>query len=226
VSALEQHRDDDFLLDTRQQGDACELLQALPDNYVPLGFFDPQSRESLDRLRYGNEGVDRKRERAKLPAMPAHFIDICCPEFARVLRPSNYLMRWMDTFALVEGVHLRIEAKLLKPVDLIATDNLVCGIGYRSRRKGDFLLVQQKPPIKAKATWSDHGIPDRWVEKVDRSQHPHIKPIGLIKRLIGATTKPGDVVVDPCAGSFLALHAATALGRHFIGCDFVLGGKP
>ena len=68
-------------------------------------------------------------------------------------------------------------------------------------------------------TWSDHAIPDRWVEKVDRTIHPHAKPGGLISRLIGAIAKPGDLVVDPAAGSFVVMHAALQLKREFIGCD-------
>src|SRR5262249_44716902 len=53
-------------------------------------------------------------------------------------------------------------------------------------------------------------IPDRWPEKIikPRSQHPHIKPIGLISALIEAITSPGDLVVDPAAGSFVVMHAA------------------
>jgi site-specific DNA-methyltransferase (adenine-specific) len=57
------------------------------------------------------------------------------------------------------------------------------------------------------------------VEKVDRALHAHIKPVGLITRLIGATTQPGDLVVDPAAGSFVVLHAAQQLGRDFVGVD-------
>jgi site-specific DNA-methyltransferase (adenine-specific) len=92
-------------------------------------------------------------------------------------------------------------------------------MGKRSRRRGDYLLVLQKPPIKAGATWRDHGIPNRWTEKTDRHIHPHIKPTGLIARLIGATTQPGDMIIDPAAGSFIVMKAAHQLGRNFIGCD-------
>jgi DNA modification methylase len=34
--------------------------------------------------------------------------------------------------------------------------------------------------------------------------------------LIGAVTKPDDLVVDPAAGGFIVLRAAMALGRKFI----------
>ena len=49
-------------------------------------------------------------------------------------------------------------------------------------------------------------------EKVDRKIHPHAKPVDLIARLIGAVTKPGDLVVDPAAGGFIVMHVATRDG--------------
>lgn len=165
---------------------------------------------------YGNEGV-RQKGRALLPAMTSDYVDACCREATRVVRPSGYLLQWVDTFRLCEAYHLRI-ADVLKCVDLIAWDNKGIGNGYRSRR-GDYLLVLQKSPIAAKSTWCDHSIPNRWPEKVDRKLHPHIKPIGLIRKLIGAVTRPGDLVVDPAAGSFVVMHAAHKLGRDFVGCD-------
>ena len=204
-----------FRPNTAQHGDALTLLQSLPDGWSPLVFFDPQYRGVLDKLAYGNEGA-RQRGRFNLPAMSSDYIDSCCREIARVLMPSGYLMRWSDTFHLCEADHLRITE--VKCVDLIAWDSLILAMGYRSRRRGDYLLVLQKPPIIAK-TWRDHGIPNRWPEKVGRRLHPHAKPIGLIKRLIGAVTTPGDLVVDPAAGGFGVMHAAVELGRDFIGAD-------
>jgi site-specific DNA-methyltransferase (adenine-specific) len=200
-----------------QRGDALALLRSLPEQCTPLVFFDPQHRENLDKLKYGNEGA-RQRERCALPAMSSDCIDACCREAARVLMPTGYLMRWQNAFQLVQGHHLRA-ADVPQCVDLIAWDNQRQSMGYRSRRRGDYLVILQKPPIKAKATWRDHAIPDRGVEKIDRKLHPHIKPIGLITRLIGSITQPGDLVVDPAAGSFIVMHAARELGREFIGCD-------
>jgi site-specific DNA-methyltransferase (adenine-specific) len=210
-------RSTEYQLNTAQRGDALALLHSLSDCCIRLAFFDPQHRDTLDRLAYGNEGA-RQKERAMLPAMTSEYIDACRREMARVLRPSGYVLEWVDTFRLCEAYHLRV-ADVLKCVDLIAWDSERIGQGYRSRRRGDYLLVLQKEPLKAKATWRDHGIPNRWIEKVDRKLHPHIKPIGLISRLIGAVTEPGDLVVDPAAGSFVVMHAARQLGRNFVGCD-------
>ena len=210
-----------FKRNVAQQGDALELLRSLPDRCTRLVFSDPQHRENLDKLSYGNEGT-RQKERFKLPAMTSDCIDSCCREAARVLIPSGYLMRWQNAFGLAQGHHLRL-ADVLQCCDLVAWDNQHLGMGYRARRRGDYLVILQKPPIRAKATWRDHGIPDRWVEKVDRGLHPHVKPLGLIRRLIGAVTEPGDLVVDPAAGSFVVMDAALELKRKFVGCDIAYG---
>ena len=201
-----------------QYGDALSLLQSLSERCTRLIFFDPQHRENLDKLKYGNEGA-RQRERCKLPAMSTEYIDACCREAARVLMPSGYLMRWQNGFQVLEGHHLRL-GDVLKSVEAIAWDNLRPGNGYRARRRGDYLVALQKKPLVARASWrSKPSIPDRWPEKVDRKLHPRIKPIGLIRALIAAITEPGDLIVDPAAGSFTVMHAANQLDREFIGCD-------
>jgi site-specific DNA-methyltransferase (adenine-specific) len=202
-----------------QSGDALALLQLLTDCCTPLIFFDPQHRHVLDKLQYGNEDA-RQKGRAKLPAMTDAYIRECCRECGRVLRPSGYLMLWLDTFRMGEALngHSLGLVDILKCVDIIAWDNGRPGNGYRSRRRGDYLAILQKAPFAAKSTWRDHRIPSRWVEKVDRNEHPHIKPSDLTSRLIGAVTNPRDLVVDPAAGSFVVMRAANQLGRDFIGC--------
>jgi site-specific DNA-methyltransferase (adenine-specific) len=209
--------------DAPQHGDALTLLQSLPDGISAAAFFDPQHRSVLDRQQYGNEGA-RQKARCKLPPMSDSYIDECCRDIARVLRPSGYLFLWADTFRVGSGDHLRVE-DVLPCVDLISWDNGRFGMGHRSRRCGEYLLVLQKPPLRAKATWRDHGIRDRWVEKVDPKIHPHIKPAGLIRRLIAAVTAPGDLIIDPAAGSFVVMHVAHELGRRFSGCDLCQVGE-
>jgi site-specific DNA-methyltransferase (adenine-specific) len=41
----------------------------------------------------------------------------------------------------------------------------------------------------------------------------------VLKRLIEIFTDPGDVVIDPCAGSGSTLRAARELGRHSYGFE-------
>lgn len=49
--------------------------------------------------------------------------------------------------------------------------------------------------------------------------HPTQKPIPVLKRLINIFTDPGDVVIDPVAGSGSTLRAATELGRNAYGFE-------
>lgn len=53
--------------------------------------------------------------------------------------------------------------------------------------------------------------------------HPTQKPLKLLRRLISIYTDPGDVVIDPCAGSGAALRAAYELGRDSYGFEIVKG---
>ena len=49
--------------------------------------------------------------------------------------------------------------------------------------------------------------------------HPTQKPVNVLKRLIEIFTDPGDVVIDPCAGSGATLRAAYELGRNSYGFE-------
>ena len=49
--------------------------------------------------------------------------------------------------------------------------------------------------------------------------HPTQKPVKLLKRLIDIFTDPGDVVIDPCAGSGSTLRAAAEMRRHAYGFE-------
>lgn len=49
--------------------------------------------------------------------------------------------------------------------------------------------------------------------------HPTQKPVAILKRLIELFTDPGDVVIDPCAGSGSTLRAAWEIGRSSYGFE-------
>ena len=49
--------------------------------------------------------------------------------------------------------------------------------------------------------------------------HPQQKPVDLMMWLVSTYTRPGELVVDPYAGSGAAGQAAEELGRRFEGWD-------
>lgn len=210
------------MLNVRNKMCGLELLGTIDDNAIPLVFFDPQYRGVLDKLGYGNEG-ERQQGRAALPQMDNYTITAFMLEIDRVLKPRGHLMLWVDKFQLCMGsVHDWSAGTNISVVDLITWEKQKFGMGYRSRRTCEYLLVLQKEPLRAKDVWKDRGIRDVWsegIEKEKRKVHPHVKPIGLIGRLINCVTNQGDVVVDPAAGSFTVMEAALSKNRMFLGAD-------
>ena len=49
--------------------------------------------------------------------------------------------------------------------------------------------------------------------------HSTQKPLALLRRIINATSKPGDIVLDPFLGSGTTAVAAKELGRQYIGIE-------
>ncbi len=131
------------LLNTKLNIDGLELMGSLESRSVDLCFFDPQYRGVLDKMRYGNEG-ERQKGRSNLVQMSETQIQSFICEIDRVLKPSCYLMLWIDKFHLCEGVKAWVEQTSLQVVDLITWDKLKIGMGYRTRRQSEYLLVLQK----------------------------------------------------------------------------------
>lgn len=217
--------DSTLLANRRNQMDGLHLLSQIKDNSIKTAFFDPQYRGVLDKLSYGNEGKGRGKARSSLTQMPEDVILSFIKELDRVLTPSGHLFLWVDKFHLCQGVLGWLTDTKLQLVDMIAWDKERIGMGYRSRRKSEYLIVLQKTPVRAKGCWNDHGIPDVWGEKVEKT-HPHSKPIELQKRLIEATTDVGDYVLDPAAGGYSVFEACKQCGRNFIGGDIKYGDTP
>lgn len=202
--------------------DGLTLLHNVLPNSIKTAFFDPQYRGVLDKLKYGNEGVQRGKARHDLPQMSEKIIVEFILELNRVLQPSGHLFLWVDKFHLCQGVLEWFEKTDFNLVDMIVWDKDKIGMGYRSRRKSEYLIVLQKKPVRAKDVWKDHSIPDVWIEKTVKT-HPHSKPINLQKALIEATTSENDYVLDPASGGYSVYEACKLSNRNFIGGDLQYG---
>ena len=89
------------------------------------------------------------------------------------------------------------------------------------RSQAEFAFLLQKQPTNSKL-FKNRSFGNVWAENTlpaNQRKHPHQKPRKLIKALIEATTEEKDLIVDPCAGSFIMLEVCRELGREFIGCD-------
>ena len=210
----------DLKTNTRLRMNGMRLLSMLPENSFPVVFFDPQYRGILDKMKYGNVGESRGWGRVNLRQMSEDDIAAFIKEIDRILAPSGHLFLWVDKFHLCQGISGWISGTKVEIVDMITWNKKHIGMGYRSRRTAEYLLVLQRMPKRAKGAWKDRAIPDVWDEKVGRSSgHAHRKPAELQTRLISAVSNEGDIVVDPAAGSFSVMESAVRAGRTFLGCD-------
>lgn len=205
----------------RNKMEGLKFLGLIKNHFDPVrvAFLDPQYRGVLDKLAYGNEGVNRGRRRAALQQMDEATIAAFIQGIDRVLSASGHLFLWLDKFHLCSGFSPWLAGTRLEVVDMITWDKGRMGMGYRSRRQSEHLVVLQKAPRRARGVWTAHDIPDVWRERVERGRHTHRKPVELQARLIAAVTVPGDLVIDPAAGSFSVLEACQQGGRRFLGCD-------
>ena len=211
-----------YSINKKNKADGLKLLADINNETISVAFFDPQYRGILDKLRYGKH---RMNDRWSLVQMTEEKIREFIEGINRVLKKSGYLFLWVDKFHLTndaENFRNWIYNTDFQVVDMITWNKEKMGMGYRTRRVSEYLVVLQKPPIKAKVTWSDHSIPDVWSEKY-KNNHPHSKPIGLQQKLIEATTKEGDYVLDPASGGYSVFEACKNVGRDFIGGDIEYG---
>ena len=211
------------LLNRKIKMNGLDLLDLLDKESIKVTFFDPQYRGVLDKLSYGNEGKSRGKDRSALPQMSQEIIFEFLAKIELVLKPNGYLFLWLDKFHLFEVKSWIENYQSLEIVDMIVWNKMKIGMGYRTRRKSEYLVIIQKSPRQAKSTWTLHNIPDVWDEKILDKNHTHAKPIELQKQLILATTNENDLVLDPASGGYSVFRACKETNRNFIGCDLEFG---
>jgi site-specific DNA-methyltransferase (adenine-specific) len=116
---------------------------------------------------------------------------------------------WPNLVGALESVNYRVN-------DQVVWDKESIGMGHVFRKQHELILVASKGVARN----SDRSIGT--VIRCRRSlsdDHPSPKPVGLLERLIRATSASGDIVLDPFMGCGPSLVAAKALGRKAIGIE-------
>lgn len=99
-------------------------------------------------------------------------------------------------------------------------------IWYPLKKDGAFDL-SKRPQLKRYLEEMQGGvIGDVWTDvppinsqAQERLGYPTQKPLALLERIITASSKKGDVVLDPFCGCGTAVHAAHKLKRNWVGID-------
>jgi modification methylase len=227
-------------------GDCVEELQKLPSRSIDLVFADPpynlQLSSELHRPDQSRvDGVDDDWDRFADFHSYDDFTRAWLSECRRVLKPTGTL--WV-----IGSYHniFRVGATLqdlgfwiLNDVVWRKTNPMP---NFRGRRFANAheTLIWASPAAEAKAYTfnydalkvfnddlqmrSDWVLPictgdERLKDSSGAKVHPTQKPEALLYRVLLATTKPGDLVLDPFFGTGTSGAVAKRLGRHFIGIE-------
>lgn len=87
-------------------------------------------------------------------------------------------------------------------------------VGYQ--HESAYVLAKGRPPLP------QNPLPDvmPW-EYTGNRHHPTEKPVSALRPLIESFTMPGDIVLDPFAGSGSTCVAAAQTGRRWIGIELL-----
>ncbi len=112
------------------------------------------------------------------------------------------------------------DSKIRVPHDEKTIGNFKEGLRGSGFIAGDYEIPDGKIP----EDWWIMAISGRYPKDgIKRVGYPTEKPFPLLERIIEATTKPGDLVLDCFMGSGVTQAVSMRLGRRFIGADINLG---
>lgn len=110
------------------------------------------------------------------------------------------------------GKHWQFPPSVLDGLD--ARGEIYWSKNGNPRRK---VYLDENPGISAQDIWLDYK--DAHNQMVHITGYPTEKNINLLRRIVEASSNPGDIVLDCFCGSGTTLVAADMLGRHWIGVD-------
>jgi len=213
--------------------DAVLGLASLADESVDLIFTDPPYGIRGDQLdqHYNRDESTVVPGYCEVPAEDyADFSIAWIQQAERVLRPTGSMY-------IVSGyTNLHHILNALHSTDLREINHLVAqytfGVYTRNKWVSSHYHVlywaKKKPYFNGAARFPDtrESYNDRLsVQTLKREYHPgEIKnknqlPVDFVRKFVEYSSRPGDLVVDPFAGSFSTGRAADQLGRNCIGFD-------
>lgn len=230
------------LIDTYQIGDALEAVQSLPDACIDLVVTDP-AYDSLEKWR--SMGTTTRLSQSKsssnqwFDVVGEDYLFSLLKECYRVLKPDShlYLVSDYETNVKLATKAPAIGFELKKSLiwEKVGKEKLIhcpsCGsvagkkqglgspgMGYPYRSSYEMILFLAKGKRKIP---ENKGVRDvlKFPRIKGKDYYPTQKPEALLSVLMEQSSDPGDIVLDPFAGSGSTLVAAKRLGRHFLGVD-------
>lgn len=229
-------------------GDSLKLLEQLPENSVDMIFADPPynlsnggfSVHAGKRVSVNKGDWDKSKGFNDDLKFHMDWIAAC----RRVLKPhgtiwisGTYHSIYQCGYALqANGFHILNDIAWFKPnaapnlsgrYFTASHETLLWArkekeakhtFNYKLMKEGDWHLGDfiKKEGKQMRSVWAI-GTPKSEEKKFGK--HPTQKPMALLERIVLASSKPGDIIVDPFTGSSTTGIAAAKHGRKFLGID-------
>jgi site-specific DNA-methyltransferase (adenine-specific) len=200
-----------------QQHDAVHWLRSLPSASAKLLITDPPY-ESLEKHRAIGTTTRLKVSKASsnewFRIFPNSRFEELFTEVHRVLDKNAHFYLFCDpeTAFIAKPIAESVGFKFWKP---LVWDKRTIGMGYHYRARYEFILFFEK----GKRRLNDLGVPDILEAPRIRGGYPTEKPVAVSDVLVRQSSSPGDIVIDPFAGSGSVGVAALRSGRLFAGND-------
>ena len=219
---------------TVHHGECIEWLRGLPDKSADHTITDPPyeaEAHTKQRRTIGGQATAKRKALRGVRPMALDFAAITPAEREAVSREIVRVTRgWALVFCQTEGVTLWRDA-------LVAA-------GGKYRRACVWVKPNAQPQMSGdrpaqgyemlclawcgagRSRWHGGGARGVFVHPMDsgyltgkRAGHPTEKPLPLMTELVSLFTDPGDLVLDPYAGSGTTGVACMRLGRRFAGAE-------
>jgi site-specific DNA-methyltransferase (adenine-specific) len=145
-------------------------------------------------------------------------------ELYRVMKPGGHMFSFMPAAKAdtVDYNHNQLQLAREAGWKFQATwvwDKVLLGMGYTGRCQHELIHFFSKGKRKFPSSLKITDVRAHKREHKSRKIHQTQKPIGLLEDIIKFSTMPGDVVLDPFAGSGSTAAAALQNGRHSISIE-------
>lgn len=208
--------------------DAFELLAGLPDESVDLVVTDPPY-ESLELHR--SRGTTTRLTNDWFATVPDERLPELLAQVFRVLRKDRHFYLFCDEVTADVIKRQQDIGQTRKPngarpskSGLLYWKELIWakttldgtrirgGTGYHYRAACERVLFFEK----GKRALGDLGVPDVLLAPRPGVAGPAVKPSAVVRTLVEQSSSPGELVVDPFAGTGVVGVQARALGRRFL----------
>ena len=233
------------ILNTIILGDAFNVLKKFPEEIFDMVFIDPPyflqlPKKKLKRWNVKTEvdGVDEEWDKFSSFEDYDRFIENLLKEVKRVMKQSAtiWVIGTYHNIFRIGKIMQDLGFWILNDVIWIKTNPMPNWLGVRFTNATETLIWAVKDKNVKKYTFNreyakQFGIgkvganvwilpicsgKERLRDKNGKKIHPTQKPIELLKRVILTSTKEGDLILDPMAGTGTTGYVARMLNRNFV----------